>query len=158
MNSGEACDILLVEDNLCDEELTLRALRKSGVHSRISVVRDGEEALDFLFRRGRYAGSSSGRPRVVMLDLKLPKLDGLDVLREIRSDEQTRTLPVVVLSSSAQDRDISESYRLGVNSYLVKPVEFDKFIHLVSELGYYWTALNRPSDPEASFPAYGNRS
>jgi CheY-like chemotaxis protein len=145
MLDEQIIDILLVEDNPNDEELTLRALRKHNLTNRVFVVRDGEEALEFLFRKGRYENQQeSSRPRIVLLDLKLPKVDGLEVLRAVKSDESTRTIPVVVLTSSNQDRDIVESYRLGVNSYLVKPVEFENFIRSVSEIGYYWAVLNRP--------------
>jgi CheY-like chemotaxis protein len=137
-------DILLVEDNPNDLELTLRALRKNRIANDIQVARDGEEALQFLFREGPYAGRIEGNPRIVMLDLKLPKVDGLEVLRTMRGDARTRQIPVVVLTSSAEECDIIASYNLGVNSYVVKPVEFDKFTEAVSKLGLYWLLLNQP--------------
>ena len=138
--------ILLVEDNPDDLELTLRALRKNNIANDIQIVRDGEEALRYLFREGQYANRQEGNPQMILLDLKLPKIDGLEVLRQLRADSRTRTIPVVVLTSSREERDIVESYNLGVNSYVVKPVEFDKFISAVSEVGMYWLVLNqRPS-------------
>jgi CheY-like chemotaxis protein len=143
MNPNEI-EILLVEDNPNDIELTLRAL-KSALVNKIFVVRDGEEALDFLFSQGKYEGSTSeAMPRVILLDLKLPKIDGLEVLKNIRENEKTRYIPVVVLTSSLEEKDLIESYRLGVNSYIVKPVEFDQFIKSVTELGLYWLLLNKP--------------
>jgi two-component system, response regulator len=145
MNPGLPVEILLVEDSATDLELTLRALKKAKVASRIEVVRDGEEALDFLFARKRYAQrSADDKPRLVLLDLKLPKVDGLDVLRAVKSDPQTRSIPVVVLSSSNEQRDVVESYALGVNSYVVKPMDFDGFMNAIAHLGLYWTALNLP--------------
>ncbi len=121
-------DILLVEDNLHDVELTVHALERHHVANRIQVVRDGAEALDYLFGTGAYAGRSpDDRPRVILLDLKLPKVDGLEVLRRVKSDPRTKTIPVVVLTSSREERDIVESYGLGANSYIVKPVDFEQF-------------------------------
>ena len=139
---GLAVEILLVEDSDTDLELTLRALKKANVANRIEVARDGQEALDFLFRGG--AGRAIDNPRLVLLDLKLPKVDGLDVLRAIKENPKTRTIPVVILTSSSEQKDIVESYNLGVNSYIVKPVEFDGFMAAVTELGLYWMLLNRP--------------
>lgn len=136
--------ILLVEDNPDDEELTLRALSKAGVANRITVARDGEEALDYLFRRGRWAGRPGGLPVVVLLDLKLPKLDGHEVLRAIRSDERTRLLPVVVLTSSDEEDDIVRSYREGANSFVRKPVGSEAFSEAVIQLGLYWMLINEP--------------
>ncbi|MGH8175531.1 MAG: response regulator [Steroidobacter sp.] len=137
--------ILLVEDNPDDEELTLLSLRKNNLAHDIVVVRDGVEALDFLFGTGQYAGRElSHAPTVVLLDLKLPKLDGLGVLKRLRADNRTRTLPVVVLTSSSQDADVIASYNLGANSYVRKPVEFGAFVEAVSSLGLYWVLLNRP--------------
>lgn len=137
-------EILLVEDNPNDVELTLHALRKHNLANRILVVRDGEEALDFLFCRGAYQDrDSSIPPKVVLLDLKLPKVDGLEVLRQIRGDERTRVLPVVILTSSRQERDVVESYKLGINSYIVKPVDFDQFTEAVRQIGCYWLLLNQ---------------
>ena len=134
--------ILLVEDNPDDEALTLRALKKNKIHNEVVIARDGLEALDFLFSSGRYAGRGGGAPAVVLLDLKLPKVDGLEVLRRLRSDERTRFQPVVILTSSKQDQDVAEGYRLGCNSYVRKPVNFDEFIEAARQLGLYWLLLN----------------
>lgn len=138
-------EILLVEDNPTDAELAIRALKKNNLANKLVWVKDGAEALDFIFARGAYAGRSirSG-PRVIMLDLRLPKVDGMEVLRRVKSDERTRAIPVVVLTSSKEDRDVAESYQLGVNSFISKPVEFDEFAKVVSELGLYWLLVNRP--------------
>jgi two-component system, response regulator len=129
-------DILLVEDNPNDAELTQRALRKTEIGARLLIARDGAEAIEQVLIQGL-------RPRVIFLDLKLPKIDGMEVLRRIRADERTKGIPVVVLTSSQEERDITESYKLGVNSYVVKPVEFDKFYKTVSDLGTYWLILNK---------------
>jgi CheY-like chemotaxis protein len=138
-------EILLVEDNPNDVELTLHALQKHNLANHIHVVRDGEEALDFLFCRGAYQSRNpSLTPKVILLDLKLPKVDGLEVLRQLRSNERTRVLPVVVMTSSRQERDIVEGYKLGVNSYIVKPVDFDQFSESVRQIGCYWLLLNQP--------------
>ncbi|NOR83295.1 MAG: response regulator [Ardenticatenales bacterium] len=140
--------ILLVEDNPDDELLTLRALRKNKILNEVTVVRDGAEALDYLFGAGKYAGrDTSDMPQVVLLDLKLPKLDGLEVLRRLRADELTRRLPVVVLTSSDEEQDILASYDLGANSYVRKPVEFHQFIDALRQLGLYWLVLNQPPPP-----------
>ena len=137
--------ILLVEDNPDDEELTLLSLRKNNLAHEIVVVRDGVEAIDFLFANGQYASRDVAQvPTVILLDLKLPKLDGLGVLKRLRADPRTRTLPVVVLTSSSQDADVIASYNLGANSYVRKPVEFGAFVEAVSSLGLYWVLLNRP--------------
>lgn len=133
---AEEIDILLVEDNPNDAELTLRALRKSDIGARLVIARDGAEALEYLL-------SSRPKPKVVFLDLKLPKIDGIEVLRRVRADERTHSIPVVVLTSSQEERDISECYKLGVNSYVVKPVEFDRFYRAVGDLGTYWLVLNK---------------
>ncbi|RPJ86126.1 MAG: response regulator [Acidobacteria bacterium] len=140
-------EILLVEDNPNDVELALRALKKNNLANRVFIVKDGAEALDFIFGRGAHQDRRvENVPRVILLDLKLPKVDGIEVLRAIRSDERTKYIPVVVLTSSSEERDIVETYRLGVNSYIVKPVNFEKFIDVVRELGYYWLLLNhRPA-------------
>ena len=136
-------EILLVEDNPTDVELTLRALKKNNLANKVHVVTDGAEALEFIFASGAYEGRDiNHRPRVILLDLKLPKVDGLEVLRKIKSDERTRDIPVVVLTSSKEEKDRVESYRLGVNSYIAKPVDFNQFTKSVSELGLYWLLLN----------------
>jgi CheY-like chemotaxis protein len=137
-------EILLVEDNGRDEELTLHALMKAMLANRVDVVRDGAEALDYLFCRGAYLGRHCRhRPKVVLLDLKLPKVDGIEVLRQIRADERLKTMPVVVLTSSREERDVVASYALGANSYIVKPVDFDQFREAVMQLGLYWAVLNQ---------------
>lgn len=136
--------ILLVEDNADDEELTLRALAKSNIVNRVVVARDGVEALDFLFMRGAYATrDANDGPQVVLLDLKLPKLDGLEVLRQLRADSRTRRLPVVILTSSAEEQDVLRGYDLGANSYIRKPVDFTQFVEAVRQLGLYWLVLNQ---------------
>ena len=140
--------LLLVEDNPSDEELTLRALRKSGVANDVAVARDGAEALDYLFARGAHAGRRGAElPHVVLLDLNLPKLGGLDVLKAIRADERTRHLPVVILTSSQEERDLVSGYASGANSYVVKPVDFTQFSEAVRQLGLYWLVLNKRVNP-----------
>ena len=134
--------IMLVEDNPHDEELTLRALRKSNVLNPVVVARDGVEALDFLLARGEHAGEAPPLPQVVLLDLKLPKVDGLEVLRELRASARTRFLPVVVLTSSKEQQDLVASYELGANSYVRKPVDFAQFLEAARQLGLYWLVLN----------------
>lgn len=137
-------EILIVEDNARDLELTMRALAKHNLGNRVVAVRDGAEALDFLFAREKYEERVLGDgPHVIFLDMKLPKVDGIEVLRQIKADERTRTIPVVMITSSAQDRDMAESYRLGVNSYVVKPIDFDAFVKTIADLGFYWLAVNR---------------
>jgi CheY-like chemotaxis protein len=144
MNTVADAEILLVEDNPNDVELALRALRKQNLDGKVYVVRDGAEALDFIFATGNYATRKiESRPKVVFLDLKLPKVDGIEVLRRMKTDQRTRYIPVVMLTSSQEERDVIESYRLGVNSYIVKPVDFSNFLHAVGELGVYWNLLNR---------------
>lgn len=139
-----AIQILLVEDNPRDVDLTLRAMKKRNLANKVHLVTDGQAALDFIFGVGEYADRDiNDCPRVVLLDLKLPKVDGLEVLRQMKADERTRPIPVVVLTSSREERDMVESYRLGVNSYIQKPVEFDRFLDCVSELGLYWLLLNQ---------------
>ena len=138
-------EILLVEDNPHDAELTIRALKQRNLANHMVHVQDGKAALDFLFGTGDYAGRDAhNQPKVVLLDLKLPKIDGIEVLRRIRGDARTRLLPVVVLTSSREDRDVIEAYNLGANSYIVKPVDFEKFSEAVSHLGLYWLLLNEP--------------
>lgn len=144
--------ILLVEDDPKDEALTLRALKKSNVMNPVVVARDGREALDYLFAEGAYADRERGLPQVILLDLKLPKLDGLEVLEALRNDERTCILPVVVLTSSVEEQDLARSYRLGANSYIRKPVDFAQFIDAVRQLGLYWLVLNEtaPTDRRIS--------
>ncbi len=144
MNHPLEVEILLVEDNPNDAELTQRALRKNHLANQVLTVEDGEEALDFIFARGAYSNRrvESG-PKVILLDLKLPKVDGLEVLRAVKSDPRTKMIPVVVMTSSKEEKDIIESYQLGVNSYIVKPVDFDKFNAAVQNLGMYWLLLNQ---------------
>ena len=138
-------EILLVEDNPTDAELCIRALKRSNLANNLVWVKDGAEALDFLFATGAYADRDIlSPPKVVLLDLRLPKVDGLEVLRKVKQDERTKQIPVVVLTSSKEDRDVVGSYELGVNSYISKPVEFDAFAKTVSELGLYWLLVNRP--------------
>jgi two-component system, response regulator len=136
MNNPEALDILLVEDNPNDAELAQRALKKTNLGPRLVLARDGAEALDYLF-------SDRPKPKVIFLDLKLPKIDGVEVLRRLRADDRLKSIPVVVLTSSQEERDINECYKLGVNSYVVKPVEFDKFYQVVGDLAQYWLVLNK---------------
>jgi two-component system, response regulator len=137
--------IVLVEDNADDEELTLRALAKSRIANRVAVVRDGEDALDYFFTRGKHADRDPhDPPMLVLLDLKLPKIDGLEVLRALRSDERTKLIPIVVLTSSAEERDLVRSYGLGANSYVRKPVDFVQFADAIQQLGMYWLVINQP--------------
>jgi two-component system, response regulator len=144
MSDGRAADILLVEDNPQDLQLTLRALRKGNLTNKIDIARDGAEALEFIFCEGAHAGRKiEDGPKVVLLDLKLPKLDGLEVLKRIKSDPRTKAIPVVVLTSSKEQRDVVDSYQLGVNSYIVKPVNFEGFATAVQEIGMYWLLLNQ---------------
>ena len=154
MPAENELEILLVEDNVHDAELTIRALKRRNLANKLIHVKDGVEALDFVFGTGPYAGRDTSRhPKVMLLDLKLPKLDGLEVLRAIKADPRTRTIPVVVMTSSQEQRDVVESYQLGVNSYVVKPVDFDSFSKAVSELGCYWVLLNQvPESPPTAEP------
>ena len=149
MPAENEIEILLVEDNVHDAELTIRALKRRHLANKLIHVKDGAEALDFVFGTGSYAGrDASLYPKVILLDLKLPKLDGLEVLRAIKADQRTRTIPVVVMTSSQEQRDVVKSYQLGTNSYVVKPVDFDSFSQAVSELGCYWVLLNHvPESP-----------
>ncbi|HEY6166824.1 MAG TPA: response regulator [Verrucomicrobiae bacterium] len=145
MSMTNIVEILLVEDSPMDLELTLRALEKAKVANHIQVARDGAEALEFIFCEGAHAGRRiEDAPKVILLDLKLPKVDGLEVLQRIKGDPRTKSIPVVVLTSSKEQRDIVESYKLGVNSYIVKPVNFERFAEAVQELGFYWLLLNQP--------------
>ncbi|MBI5459697.1 response regulator [Methanobacterium sp.] len=144
MNLDEL-EILLVEDNPTDAELTMRALKRKNLANRLVWVKDGAEALDFIHAQGQFQDRDpEDLPRLILLDLRMPKVDGLEVLKRIKANEQTRKIPVVVLTSSQQDKDVVESYKLGVNSYVSKPVEFDEFIDAVSTLGLYWMLINKP--------------
>ncbi|MDR3625182.1 MAG: response regulator [Ignavibacteriaceae bacterium] len=137
-------EILLVEDNPSDQELTLKALKKYNLSNNIYIVEDGAEALDFIFAEGEYSSRNINMvPRLILLDLKLPKVSGLEVLKIIKSDVRTKKIPVVVLTSSKEERDIVESYEYGVNSYIVKPVDFSKFVESIKEVGFYWLLLNQ---------------
>jgi len=137
-------DILLIEDNLNDVELALRALKKSGIANNIIVVNDGEDALDFIYCRNKYDHRKPNNiPKVILLDLKLPKVDGLEVLKIIKSDDEKKMIPVIVLTSSDQEKDMIESYKFGVNSYIQKPVDFDQFVEAVKQIGMYWLLLNK---------------
>ena len=143
MNQFEQIEILLVEDNPEDAEMTMRALRKRNLVNHLHWVKDGEEALDYLFCRGPYAGRDPRHPpRLVLLDIKMPKVDGIEVLRRVKASE-LRVIPIVVMTSSNEERDVLESYRLGVNSYIVKPVQFEAFLETVAKIGLYWVLTNR---------------
>lgn len=136
--------ILLVEDNPNDVELTLEALSKHNLANTVEVVRDGEEALDYLYHRGPFASRPNGNPAVMLLDLKLPKVNGIEVLKKVRSEERLKLIPVVVLTSSREERDMIDSYKLGVNAYVVKPVDFHEFMDAVKTLGIFWAIINEP--------------
>lgn len=145
MVTVDEVEVLLVEDNSSDAELTVRALKKNNLTNRLQIARDGAEALDFLFARGAFANRAGSQlPKVVLLDMKLPKMSGLEVLAAIRQDERTKVLPVVMLTSSKQEPDIQRCYALGVNSYIVKPVDFEAFAHAVTQAGLYWLLVNQP--------------
>ena len=156
MNSGEL-DILLVEDNQDDMDLALHALRRGKLANRIFVVRDGEEALDFLFCRGAFAQRSFDHPpKLVLLDLKLPKVNGMEVLKQVKSDLRTRTIPVVIMTSSKEERDLVSGYNLGANSYIQKPVDFDQFRETVKSVGLYWLVINQAPVVEDSRQSAGH--
>ena len=142
---NNAVEILLVEDNSSDAELTLRGLKKKNLANHVHHVKDGEEALEFIFATGNYAERNiNSVPKLILLDLKLPKVDGLEVLRKVKDDDRTKKIPVVVLTSSREEKDRIESYRLGVNSYIVKPVDFKQFTESIRDIGMYWLLLNKP--------------
>jgi DNA-binding response OmpR family regulator len=144
MEINSEIEILIVEDNPNDAEMTLRALKKNNLSNQVLVLSDGEEAIDFIFAKGKFSNREMhARPKMILLDLKLPKVDGLEVLKEIKGNEKTKIIPVIVLTSSKEESDMIKSYHLGVNSYIVKPVDFDKFVEAVRELGLYWLLLNQ---------------
>ncbi|MBA2659079.1 MAG: response regulator [Nitrosospira sp.] len=143
MSELEMVEILLVEDNSSDAELTVRALKKSNLANHLIWLKDGAEALDFLFCKESHAGRLSGQPKLIMLDLKMPKIDGIEVLRRVKGDEHLKTIPIVVMTSSREEKDIVESYKLGVNSYVVKPVDFQQFHDAISSTGLYWMLMNK---------------
>ncbi len=138
-------EVLLVEDNMHDAEMTIRSLKKVNLANNLVHVRDGEEALDFIFAQGKFAGRDiDNGPKVILLDIKMPKIDGIEVLRQLKSRESSKTIPVVIMTSSKEEQDIISSYELGVNSYVVKPVDFEGFAKAVSQLGMYWLLTNQP--------------
>jgi len=138
-------EVLLVEDNIHDAEMTIRSLKKVNLANNLVHVKDGEEALEFIFAQGKFAGRDLvNAPKLILLDIKMPKVDGIEVLRRIKADEATRCIPVVIMTSSKEERDIVSSYKLGVNSYVVKPVDFEGFAKAVSQLGLYWLITNQP--------------
>jgi two-component system, response regulator len=143
MDDMQQVQILLVEDSETDAEMTRRALKKIGLTNEILWLKDGQEALDYVFRQGAFEHRAKHSPKLILLDLKMPRVDGIEVLQQIKKSEETRMIPVVMLTSSAEERDIVKSYELGVNSYLVKPVEFDQFVEEVSKVGCYWAILNK---------------
>lgn len=143
MEQFEQVEILLVEDNPMDAELTIRALKSGGLANKLLWVKDGQQALDFLFRQSEYASREDTVPRIVLLDLKMPKIDGIEVLRAVRADARTKQIPVVIMTSSQEEQDVVRSYELGVNSYVVKPVDFNAMAELARQAGYYWLAINR---------------
>lgn len=146
-DATQQLEILLVEDNANDAEMTMRALRRNNLANKVHWVKDGEQALDYVFGRGAYAGRDAALPRLVMLDLKMPKVDGIEVLRALKTSPLTRAIPVVVMTSSNEEKDVVASYDLGVNSYIVKPVQFEAFLETVAKIGLYWVITNRvPSE------------
>jgi CheY-like chemotaxis protein len=150
MSSSSQVEILIVEDNPHDLEMTMRGLQKARLVNHVHVARDGEEALDFVFCEGAHAGRAmSDQPKMILLDLKLPKIDGLEVLARLKADPRTRSIPVVMLTSSQEQSDLLASYQNGVNSYIVKPVNFEAFVQAVAELGMYWMMLNEPPETNA---------
>jgi CheY-like chemotaxis protein len=143
MEQFDQVEILLVEDNALDAELTIRALKSGKLANKIRWVKDGQEAIDYLFRQGVYEKRDDTPPRLVLLDLKMPRVDGIEVLKVIKADERTKRIPVVVMTSSQEESDVAQSYALGVNSYVVKPVDFNALVALAGQAGYYWLAINR---------------
>lgn len=144
MDRYESVEVLLAEDNPSDAEMAMRAFRKNNLANKVHWVKDGEEALEYVLCTGRYADRNAAHPpKLLLLDLKMPKVDGIDVLRRIKSEERLKTIPVVIMTSSNEERDVVETYRLGVNSYIVKPVDFSKFVATVAEVGMYWMLTNR---------------
>jgi len=144
MDSHKEFEIIIVEDDPNDAELITRVLRKHNLANKLIILKDGAEALDFVFGQGSFANRhDDGSPKVILLDLKLPKVNGIEVLRKIKSDERTRKIPVVILTSSREDRDLTDAYELGVNSYITKPIRFDEFTRIVADLGMYWLLLNK---------------
>ena len=143
MSGYEEVQILLAEDSPTDAEMTLRSLKKIGLTNEVIWVKDGQEALDYIYCKGIYTDRTGKKPRLILLDIKMPKINGIDVLVELKNSNETKTIPVVMLTSSAEEQDISKSYLLGVNSYIVKPVEFDRFVEEVSKVGCYWTVMNK---------------
>jgi CheY-like chemotaxis protein len=141
---NKTINILLVEDNPDDVELTIHALKRNNIVNSVEIVRDGQEALDYLFYTGNYTKSTHSLPGIILLDLKLPKVDGIEILRKIKLDRRRKIIPVVVLTSSKEERDVIESYDLGVNSYIRKPVDFDQFVDTVKQIGFYWLLINEP--------------
>ena len=155
--SDEIKCILLAEDSARDAELTLAALAEHNLANEVVVVRDGAEALDYVFRRGPFAGRAAGNPAVVLLDLKMPKVDGLDVLRQIKGNPQTKIIPVVVMTSSREESDLITSYQLGVNAYVVKPVQFQDFVEAVKLVGAFWAVVNEPPPGSVRTPQIKTR-
>src|SRR5258706_1012743 len=142
---AEQIEILLVEDNPLDAELTMRGLKDEKLANNITWVKDGQQALDYIFRQGAYAERENFRPRLILLDLKMPRVDGIEVLRAIRADESTKRIPVVIMTSSQEESDVVSSYDLGVNSYIVKPIDFSSLTEIARRAGFYWLAVNRPA-------------
>ena len=143
MSEYEQVEILLVEDNALDAEMSMRALKNGGLANKLLWVKDGQQALDYLFRHGDYSSRQEIYPRLVLLDLKMPRVDGIEVLKAIKADERTKRIPVVVMTSSQEEKDVAQTYDLGVNSYVVKPVDFNAFADIARQSGYYWLAINK---------------